>query len=425
MSAAIAGWWQRRRLIVLVSAIAIAATVSLIVALSPGRATSGGDPYSVPGVVDTNPDPNIVETTLVSDEATIDIGNGVTAHAQTYNGAIPGPTFRLKVGDTVIVHYENHLAHASAIHWHGIELANGMDGTPFTQNIVEPGGTFLYKFTVTRPGLYWYHPHHHSSTNQVFKGLYGMIVVEDPNEAALRANLTIPSAADTHPIVLSDTTVCKQPPNNDTATYPPSAPHVSGASPFPAQAPPTPKGLCETAPIDENGDPAPPYAAGDIPSIQTKATSGRTNEGQTVLTNGKNVGGRAGTPSAPGALAPRADVAFGIPANATGVLTMWTEDYQRTGPNPTMYANTPTVPVMHFASTGVRARRTTSRAATRSGPSRGTSSNAHPQFADVKLVVRDGNGKYRNVSPGRERGRLERSGPRDAIVRPDRERPEG
>ena len=436
MSTAIAGWWQRRRLIVLAAAIAVAATVSLIVALSPGRATSGGDPYSVPGVVDTNPDPNIVETTLVSDETTVDIGNGVTAHAQTYNGTIPGPTFRLKVGDTVIVHYENHLEHASAIHWHGIELANGMDGTPFTQNIVEPGGTFLYKFTVTRPGLYWYHPHHHSSTNQVFKGLYGMIIVEDPNEAALRSNLTIPSAADTHPIVLSDTTVCKQPPNNDTATYPASAPHVSGASPFPEQAPPTPKKLCETAPIDENGDPAPPYAAGDIPSIQSKATSGRTNEGQTVLTNGKNVGGRAGTPAAPGALAAgastlnvqarqgvrlqilnaaairymrlrlttstgvqvpltriggegglldkavtegghmvpppggtfdtqyeigeillppgsRADVAFGIPANATGVLTMWTEDYQRVGQLADgFYANTATVPVMHFSVNG-------------------------------------------------------------------------
>jgi FtsP/CotA-like multicopper oxidase with cupredoxin domain len=429
MSTVIAGWWQRRRLVVLAAAIVIAATVSLIVALSPGRATSGGDPYSVPGVVDTNPDPNIVETTLVSDEATVDIGNGVTALAQTFNGTLPGPTFRMKVGDTVIVHYENHLERPSAIHWHGIELANGMDGTPFTQNQVAPGGTFLYKFTVTRPGLYWYHPHHHSSTNQVFKGLYGMIIVTDPNEAALQASHTIPSAADTHAIVLSDTTVCKQPPNNDTATYDPSLPHVSGGM-LPVQAGPTPKTLCETSPIDENGDPHPPYAAGDIPSIQTKATAGRTNEGQTVLTNGKNVGGRAGTPAAPGALAPgastldvqarqgvrlqllnaaairymrlrlttstgvqvpltriggegglldkavteggvpggfdtqyltgeillppgtRADVAFGIPASATGVLTLWTEDYGRTGPNPTIFANTPTVPVMHFSVNG-------------------------------------------------------------------------
>ena len=82
------------------------------------------------------------------------------------------------MGDTVIVHFENDLAHATGIHWHGIELTNASDGTPLTQNQVPPGGTFLYKFKVTRPGIYWYHPHHHSSTNQVFKGLYGPIIVD-------------------------------------------------------------------------------------------------------------------------------------------------------------------------------------------------------------------------------------------------------
>ena len=30
------------------------------------------------------------------------------------------------------------------------------------------GGTYLYKFKVTRPGIFWYHPHHHNSTNRVF-----------------------------------------------------------------------------------------------------------------------------------------------------------------------------------------------------------------------------------------------------------------
>ena len=46
-----------------------------------------------------------------------------------------------------------------------------------------------------------------------------------------------------------------------------------------------------------------PFAAGDIPNIQQAASGIAINEGQTVLTNGKNVGGRAGSPSAPGALA--------------------------------------------------------------------------------------------------------------------------
>src|SRR3954452_23296128 len=122
MWSTIAGWWQQRRFVVLALAVALAAAVSLIVTQQQGRATSGGDAYSVPDVVDVNPDPDIVETTIVADKATVDIGHGITAHAQTYNGTIPGPTFHLKVGDVVTVHSENHLDKPSAIHWHGIEL---------------------------------------------------------------------------------------------------------------------------------------------------------------------------------------------------------------------------------------------------------------------------------------------------------------
>src|SRR5580765_2398303 len=42
--------------------------------------------------------------------------------AETYNGAIPGPTFKLTVGDTVIVRLVNNLPYPTGIHWHGIEL---------------------------------------------------------------------------------------------------------------------------------------------------------------------------------------------------------------------------------------------------------------------------------------------------------------
>src|SRR4051812_237318 len=285
--------------------LAVALACGLLLALSHSsvHATSGGDPYSTASVTDTNPDPNIVETTIVADETTVDLGNGVTAHAQTYNGTIPGPTFHLKVGDEVIVHFENNLATPTAIHWHGVELSNGMDGTPFVQNQVAPSSNALYKFKVTRPGMFWYHPHHHSSTNQVFRGLYGLIVVTDPNEQALQSSGTLPPASQTRQIVLSDTTVCKQQGTNDAQTYPTTAPHVSGSANFPLQPDPRPVQLCETAPIDEKGQPkGSPYQQGDIPAIQTAASFDRVNEGQTVLTNGKNVGGRAGNQNAPGAL---------------------------------------------------------------------------------------------------------------------------
>ena len=76
---------------------------------------------------------------------------------------------------------------------------------------------------------------------------------------------------------------------------------------MPAQPPPTPRDLCETRPVDSHGAPRAPFAAGDIPNIQqSDALANPTNEGQTVLTNGVNVGARAGTPANPGQLSPTA-----------------------------------------------------------------------------------------------------------------------
>src|SRR5919109_4602667 len=197
---------------VLAGSAAVAAIVAVTIAVprvDRARATSVPDPYMVAQVVDTNADPNIVETTLVADEATLDVGLDRMARGMAFNGTVPGPEFRLKVDDTVIVHFTNNLCcEPTGIHWHGIELNNASDGSPLTQNQVPPGGTFLYQFKVPREGIYWYHPHHHSSTNQVFKGLYGSIIVTDPNESALIDALVLPSASQTRTLALSDVTVC-------------------------------------------------------------------------------------------------------------------------------------------------------------------------------------------------------------------------
>src|SRR5215216_720388 len=411
----------------------IAALIAAGGSNSSRSATNNGDPYHGTTVVDSDPRPHVVETTITARKATVNIGNGVQAHALTFNGTIPGPTFRLEQGDRVIVHFHNELDEETGIHWHGVEVANGMDGTPLTQNQVKPGGTFRYEFKVTRPGIFWYHPHHHSSNNQVFKGMYGMIVVRDPIEFRPEVHNLLPPAERTLRLMLSDTTVCKAPGSNDGVTYDPSLPHVSGG-PLPAQGTPTPKTLCETSPVDADGNPRAPFAADDIPNIQQHdPLANPTNEGQTVLTNGVNVGGRAGSPEAPGALAGgaktilalgnqqyrlqianaattrymrlrlttpsgqlshlvriggegglinkarieggkqgagavydtlyttgeivlppggRADVlarmrqgSFGAAPPEPGIYTLWTEDYLRSAIG---FANTPSVPVMHF-----------------------------------------------------------------------------
>lgn len=56
--------------------------------------TTGIGPYVVPAPTDTDLSPTILETTIVTTHAMVDIGGGLMAHAETFNGAIPGPTLR-------------------------------------------------------------------------------------------------------------------------------------------------------------------------------------------------------------------------------------------------------------------------------------------------------------------------------------------
>src|SRR5690606_8752323 len=53
----------------------------------------------------------------------------------------------------------------------------------------------------------------------------------------------------------------------------------------------------------------------------------------------------------------RADVVVAIPATASGVATLWTQDFQRTGGGDGQggWTRTPTVPVGHFEVTGLAA----------------------------------------------------------------------
>lgn len=131
---------------------------------------------------DLNPDPNILEIELDARVADIEIVPGYETPVWTYGGVLPGPLIRAKVGDRLIVHFHNDLPEATSIHWHGLRVSNAMDGVPgVTQDPVESGGDFRYEFILRDAGTFWYHPHINSAA-QVGWGMYGALVVEDPND---------------------------------------------------------------------------------------------------------------------------------------------------------------------------------------------------------------------------------------------------
>ena len=141
---------------------------------------------------DINPDPKIVEINITAKVARVEVAPGKVVEAWTYDGGLPGPLIRGRVGDRLIVHFKNELPQPTTIHWHGVRVPIEMDGVPgISQPDVQPGDSFTYDFVLRDASLYWYHPHVFSAA-QVGFGLYGALLVEGPeDEIGIPDQLTI------------------------------------------------------------------------------------------------------------------------------------------------------------------------------------------------------------------------------------------
>ena len=115
---------------------------------------------------------------LTAEQTTLTVG-GKTVPGYTVNGTSPGPTLTAVQGQLIEVHLTNvSVTDGVALHWHGIDVPNSMDGVAgVTQDAVPVGGTFTYRFVADQAGTYWYHSHQ-VSDKQVTGGLFGALVIK-------------------------------------------------------------------------------------------------------------------------------------------------------------------------------------------------------------------------------------------------------
>lgn len=107
--------------------------------------------------------------------------NGRTFAMYGFNGQYPGPLIKVGKDAEIVVVFQNEIELPSAVHWHGVRVENRFDGAPgVTQELVQPGETFVYRVRFPDAGIYWYHPHHREDIQQDM-GLYGNMLVDSPD----------------------------------------------------------------------------------------------------------------------------------------------------------------------------------------------------------------------------------------------------
>jgi FtsP/CotA-like multicopper oxidase with cupredoxin domain len=147
-------------------------------AAPPPAAASDETLTSPPVLKNTATTPGMVELDLTAAPAQVELVPGKPTTAWAYNGTVPGPTIELHEGDSVTIHFHNKLAQTTTVHWHGLHIPAGSDGSPL--NPVLPGTSqdYTFKIPLGTAGTYWYHPHPDmTTTEQVARGLYGALVV--------------------------------------------------------------------------------------------------------------------------------------------------------------------------------------------------------------------------------------------------------
>ncbi|HLU82624.1 MAG TPA: copper-containing nitrite reductase, partial [Trueperaceae bacterium] len=133
-------------------------------------------PDALPGPLEPRSEPMRHEVVLATVERTALLADGITYRFWTFNGLIPGPFIRVKVGDTVDVMLENP-ADSKFIHSVDLHAVTGPGGGAVSTQTL-PGNHTGFTFKALNPGLYIYHCATPMVAHHISNGMYGMILVE-------------------------------------------------------------------------------------------------------------------------------------------------------------------------------------------------------------------------------------------------------
>lgn len=111
--------------------------------------------------------------TIVMSEVNTEVSPGVTQHLWLYNGSMPGPTLRGRIGDRFVVTLVNDGSIGHSIDFHAGALAPDRP-----MRTIQPGERLTYRLTATRAGIWMYHCSTMPMTAHIANGMFGAVVIE-------------------------------------------------------------------------------------------------------------------------------------------------------------------------------------------------------------------------------------------------------
>ena len=113
--------------------------------------------------------------TFTVKEQVMPVGGGVTQRRMTFNGQVPGPVLRGKVGDT----FEITLVNDGTMS-HSIDFHAGITPPDEAMRSINPGESLVYTFTAQHSGIWLYHCSASPMSLHLAAGMHGAVIIDPP-----------------------------------------------------------------------------------------------------------------------------------------------------------------------------------------------------------------------------------------------------
>jgi nitrite reductase (NO-forming) len=118
------------------------------------------------------------KVTLHANEQVIEVAPGVTQQLFTFNGQVPGPILRGKIGDLFTVTLVNDGQMGHSIDFHASKVAWNDE-----MRTIQPGESLVYQFRADYAGIFMYHCGTAPALDHIGNGMFGAVIIDPPQLA--------------------------------------------------------------------------------------------------------------------------------------------------------------------------------------------------------------------------------------------------